>query len=105
MKTTIGLPWSFVPGAIGVDVERADKMEATVEVVPRRERIAGNLSLDLEAALLGVGVHGIRGHPELHAQREPRTRVNAMNLEILGSNLLFAEDYPWIRLSGRSPRP
>ena len=82
------------PGAIGVDVERADEMEAKVEVVPRRERIAGNLSLDLETALLGVGVHGILGHPELHAQREPRARINAMNREVLGSDLLFSEDAP-----------
>ena len=51
------------PGAISVDVERADEMDTPVEVVPCRERIAVRLSLDLETGLLGVGGSRCQGPP------------------------------------------
>ena len=73
-----GTPQGIGPGLVGVDVERTDDVDAPVEVVSARQGESGRLSLDLQARLLGVGIHDVIGDLEPHVKGESGVRNESM---------------------------
>ena len=70
-------------------------MDAPVEVVSQRDGVAvGHLALDLQTGLLGIGIHRVAGHIELHPQRKARTRIDAVDSQVLSRDGPSPEDAP-----------